>query len=355
MTIPRSKLVDTSLTRWYHCVSRCVRQAFLLSSGEGTGERADGNLLDRKAWLENRTRELDGIFAVSVAGFSVMHNHIHLLLRVDSEVSQAWTDAEVIDRWLRLYPPRGSGRQPLTEVLLKEIKAKILADPKRVAVLRERLGSLSWFMKCLKEPLARLANKSENRRGAFFEGRFKSIAVLDTEGLLAVCAYIDLNPVYAGLASTPEESEYTSCRARIEHVRQLGRVTDLKSAENGSVQSSQSNSGLEEGLWLIPIEDRRSLDSRREGIIPAFTLGNYLKLVDFTGRMVREGKCVIDREFDDILSRIQSTTGVWQQMIQRLRGGRLVGRFIAGSRERLRNHAHKLGLSRAMNLATVPL
>ena len=63
---------------------------------------------------------------------------------------------------------------------------------------RERLQSLSWFMKCLKEPLARLANREEQTRGAFFEGRFKSVAILDEESLLATCAYIDLNPVAAG-------------------------------------------------------------------------------------------------------------------------------------------------------------
>ena len=57
---------------------------------------------------------------------------------------------------------------------------------------RERLQSLSWFMKCLKEPLSRLANREEQTRGAFFEGRFKSVAILDEEALLATCASIDL-------------------------------------------------------------------------------------------------------------------------------------------------------------------
>ena len=59
-------------------------------------------------------------------------------------------------------------------------------------------------MKCLKEPLSRLANREEQTRGAFFEGRFKSVAILDEESLLATCAYIDLNPVAAGIAEVPE-------------------------------------------------------------------------------------------------------------------------------------------------------
>ncbi len=85
MTQPRSRIVDPSLTRWYHCISRCVRRAFLF---------AENHEFDRKDWLNGRLKELDAIFAVSVAGFSLMDNHLHLLLRIDPDVSQAWTPME---------------------------------------------------------------------------------------------------------------------------------------------------------------------------------------------------------------------------------------------------------------------
>lgn len=107
MTLPRSKLVDVSVTRWYHCISRCVRRAFLL------GEGSAGDTGDNKRWIEQRLKELDSIFAVSVGGFSVMDNHLHLLVRIDPDVAGGWTDAEVVERWHRLYPPRGSDRKPL--------------------------------------------------------------------------------------------------------------------------------------------------------------------------------------------------------------------------------------------------
>ena len=71
---------------------------------------------------------------------------------------------------------------------------------------RKRLSSLGWFMKCLKEPLARMANKQDGCRGTFFEERFKSIAILEEESLLSVCTYIDLNPMSAGIVELPEES-----------------------------------------------------------------------------------------------------------------------------------------------------
>ena len=103
MTIARSQLIDSSVARWYHCVSRCVRRAFLL--GEGTR--------DRKAWIESRLEELAQIFAIAVGGFSVMDNHLHILLRLDPEVANGWSDEEVVRRWGRLFPARDKSGQPL--------------------------------------------------------------------------------------------------------------------------------------------------------------------------------------------------------------------------------------------------
>jgi hypothetical protein len=122
-------------------------------------------------------------------------------------------------------------------------------------------------MKCLKEPLARLANREEQTRGTFFEGRFKSVAILDEESLLAVYTYIDLNPVTAGLVELPEASPHTSIKQRVENMQAQSRTGDLEAAQHGSVVGSRAAVGLEESLWLCPIEDRRALDSSREGMI----------------------------------------------------------------------------------------
>jgi len=126
-----------------------------------------------------------------------MDNHLHFLLRIDVEQASQWSAIEVAKRWMTLYLPHGSDRKPLnvTDEFLK-LKAD---NATWVAATRKRLSSLGWFMKCLKEPLARLANKQDGCTGAFFEGRYKSIAILDEEALLSVCAYIDLNPVGEGM------------------------------------------------------------------------------------------------------------------------------------------------------------
>jgi hypothetical protein len=225
-----------------------------------------------------------------------------------------------------------------------------LKHPEWVATARARLQSLSWFMKCLKEPLARLANFQDKTRGFFFEGRFKSVAILDEESLLAVCAYIDLNPVAAGIAIAPEASEHTSIKERVEHVEALGRTEDLIQAQKGSVAGSEAAAGIEESIWLCPIEDRRGIDSSREGMIEGFSLGRYLLRIDYTGRLFRQGKATLSREVAGIFERIGTTAETWQARMQKLSGGRLFGRFFAASRQRLGEVTQRLGLRRAVNL-----
>jgi REP element-mobilizing transposase RayT len=340
MTMARAHLVNVAVTRWYHCITRCVRRAFLLGEHEGN--------LDRKQWIEHRLQELSEIFAVSVGGFSVMDNHLHVLLRLDPDVATGWSDEDVVRRWGRLFPPRDKSRQPLP--VTREWVEWRLKDANWVTTARERLKSLSWFMKCLKEPLARLANRQDKTRGAFFEERFKSIGILDEESLLATCAYIDLNPVAAGIVEVPEASPHTSVSARVSHVKAQGRTAELEAAGQVGAAARQAWAGLEESIWLCPIEDRGGLDSARRGMLEGFSLGQYLLLVDYTGRLFREGKAAISAELAGILQRLGSSADRWQARLEKLKAGRLLGRFFAGTRARLREAALALGVHHLANL-----
>ncbi|MFN7889622.1 MAG: hypothetical protein ACK5OC_04985 [Pirellula sp.] len=135
MTTARFRLVDTKVTRWYHLVSRCVRSAWLLQD-DGTNNRKD--------WIDQRLNELDQIFAVSVGGFSVMDNHLHVLVRIDDEQAKTWSPLEVAKRWTRLFPPRGADRTPMkpTDEFL-QLRAN---NTEWVEEARKRLSSLVWFM-----------------------------------------------------------------------------------------------------------------------------------------------------------------------------------------------------------------
>jgi hypothetical protein len=99
-------------------------------------------------------------------------------------------------------------------------------------------------------------------------------------------------------------------------------------------------------------EDRRRIDSSREGMIEGFSLGSYLLLVDYTGRLFREGKAMISNEVAAIWDRIGTTAETWQARMKKLSGGRLFGRFFAASRQRLGEISQRLGLRRAVNLAS---
>jgi len=201
MPKPRAQLVSVEATTYYHCISRCVRRAFLCGEDHATGKNFD----HRKQWLVDKFKELAGVFAVDICAYAVMSNHFHLVLHIDREKARAWSDEEVKERYASLFPQRVED----CKMLPAEAKAT------RVATWRERLWSLSWFMRCLNESIARRANREDECSGRFWEGRFYSQALLDEGALLTCMSYVDLNPIRAGMACTVEESEFTSVRERL--------------------------------------------------------------------------------------------------------------------------------------------
>jgi hypothetical protein len=302
MPTPRSQLVDVSVTPWYHCISRCVRRAFLCGPG----------CEHRKQWLEDRLKELVGIFAVECGGFSLMDNHLHLLLRIDPPEAQGWSAEEVSRRWLTLFPLRDVSGQAIE--VSDERVAIFAAKPAWVEEMRRRLADLGWFMKCLKEPLARLANKEDRCSGAFWEGRYKSIAVLDEESLLATAAYIDLNPVAAGVASTPEESAHTSFKARFSHSKANGTAELL----HDGLSTLTRDPAQEAGLWLLPVDDDRSQGGARPGLHEGLTLSCYFRFVDASGRMIRAGKARLEADLAPIFERLHLDRHVLEATMAKL-------------------------------------
>jgi hypothetical protein len=198
MTVARSQLVDLDVTSCYHCTSRCVRRAHLC--GEGYEHR--------KQWIEDRLEELAGIFAISVFSYSVLDNHLHVVVQIDGpDLVATWSDHEVAQRWGKLYPPRDKKRKPLP-VTKEWIKQK-LKDPKWLARTRKRLALLGWFMKCLKEPLARRANAEDDVTGHFWESRYQSIAILDEESLFGAYLTAEVDSIFTRLGTTAETWKQT--------------------------------------------------------------------------------------------------------------------------------------------------
>ncbi|MXY57847.1 MAG: hypothetical protein F4029_17185 [Gammaproteobacteria bacterium] len=209
MATPRHLLVDPENECDYHLASRCVRRAFLCGVDEYTGR----NCSHRRTWLVDRLKQLSPCFAVDVYAYTVLSNHFHLVLRHDPLAHRWWSDEEVAWRWFEAFPPTEQGA--VVEALKPERRELMLDNPKRLARARCTLGSMSNFMKHLKQPIARRANLEDDCTGHFFEQRFYSGALLTEEALIAAMAYVDLNPVRAELAEHIEEIRETSICDRL--------------------------------------------------------------------------------------------------------------------------------------------
>jgi len=358
MALPRGRYVIEGQEGVYHCFSRCVRRAFLYGFDAFT--RRDFS--HRKAWLVERLRFLAGIFAIEVCAYAVMENHYHAILRTRPDIVAQWSDREVASRWLRLFPQyRDLSGSPLPPEE-KEISA--LADcPKRIAELRQRLSSLSWFMGRLNEFIARAANNEDKVKGRFWEARFKCQALLDEAAIAACMVYVDLNPIRAGLAGTPEESDFTSIQERIRAwqretmtaasvPREVAQGTqsgsfarDTQMPENvpsnltperiSAIGKNLEGAALSDG-WLCPIQS----DSQCRGILQ-MTATEYFDLVDKSGRMIRSDKrAAIDADLAPILLRIEANPEAWLETISRF-GSRF--RLAAGLLSNLRSFADLLG------------
>ena len=209
MTRPRKELVSVQDTPYYHVVSRCVRRSFLCGIDHSTGK--DYEL--RRQWIEDRIRILSSLFSIDICAYAVMSNHLHIVIKLCPSQAENWSDTEVVERWLSLFKgplliQQWHAGEPLCKAQLDTVSDMI-------AIYRQRLSNLSWFMKCLNEPIARQANQEDKCTGHFWESRYKSQALLTEEALLSCMAYVDLNPVRVGMANTPEESNHTSIKERI--------------------------------------------------------------------------------------------------------------------------------------------
>ena len=259
MTSARSTLINLDSTPYYHCMARCVRRAFLCGEDYLTGK----NYEHRKPWVVDRLKELAAIFAIDICAYAVMSNHYHAVLYVDRDRCQAWSGRDVLLRWTQLFSGPLLVQRFLANAPLD--RAELARVNEYAEEYRKRLQDISWFMRCLNEHLARKANEEDGCKGRFWEGRYKSQALLDEAAVLSCMAYVDLNPVRAGMATMPETSDFTSIQERIEQW--------------------QGGDGQKQPRLLRPLKTA----ARRRGVIP-FALADYFALVDWTGRAVRDDK-----------------------------------------------------------------
>ena len=296
MTRARSQQICCQDTPYYHCISRVVRRAFLC----GYDKTTQRDFEYRRQWVLDRLALIETVFCIDVCTYAIMSNHYHLVLYINKAEVNSLTDLEVIERWRKIYKgPDVIQRFIAGEKLSKEhhgLTAEI------VDKWRDRLEDISWFMRALNEPIARQANDEDNCTGHFWEGRFKSQALLDEQALLTCMAYVELNPIRAKMAETPETSDFTSIKQRIDE--------------------DQVNSSRQSLKCAIPSKNKLSLKKFSVGgcaltsEIP-YLYREYLELVDWSGRALRADKRgVIDRHLPSILTRLEIDEDEWCKAMQ---------------------------------------
>ncbi|PML78524.1 transposase [Enterovibrio norvegicus] len=311
MTKARFSLISIDATPYYHCVSRCVRRSFLC----GYDSDSQQSYEHRRGWIEKRLLALADAFCIDVCAYAIMSNHYHVVLHINVDRAKSLSERDVVERWLAFHRGPALVQRFLQGDTLSEAEAQRCSEI--IEEWRERLTSISWFMRLLNQHIAAEANKEDKCTGHFWEGRFKSQALLDEKALATAMAYVDLNPVRAAMADTPETSDHTSVKARIE------------SLKNEDITPPH----------LFPFAGYPR-ESMSEGL--PFRLMDYLELVDWTGRQCREGKRghIGGRE-PDLLKRLGFASAEWLEAYARVEKGSLVGtelsmRAVLGSLGRKR-------------------
>ena len=253
----RGEVIDPDQVQIVHCVQRCVRRAFLCGEDPVSGQSFE----HRREWIRSRLEFLASVFGVDCLTYTVMSNHIHLVLRSRPDVVATWSDQEVARRWLRLFPKRRNKDGSPAEPEQPEIDM-IVNQKELLAERRRRLSDLSWWMRCTAENIARRSNREDEVTGHFWEGRYRAQLLLDEASLLACAAYVDLNPVRAAMSETPEASEFTGAKDRIDDL--AGRAAGTRASTHAWERSRRrQRSG-----WMSPIEINEAADATGPDLNP---------------------------------------------------------------------------------------
>jgi len=298
MTRPRKALISLEDTPYYHITSRCVRRAYLCGVDHYSGQSYE----HRRQWVVDRIRLLSSLFAIDVCAYAVMSNHYHLVLKLCPDQHEALSDDDIMERWCALFKgplliQRYRGGEDL-----KPFERTTVSDI--VNVWRSKLASISWFMRCLNQPIARQANIEDKCTGKFWESRFTSQALKSGEALLSCMAYVDLNPVRAGIADRPECSHHTSIRERLQPEFDILQAIDDQIACGDLLD-------FKTPLKPLLSFENRLIKESQSGIL--FNFEEYLALLDWTGRIIRSDKRGnIDSTLPPILARLQISPDQWR-------------------------------------------
>lgn len=364
-----------------HCVQRCVRRAFLAGVDRVTGKDYSG----RREWIRRRLEALASVFGCDVLTYAVMSNHMHVILRTRPDVVAKWSDREAAIRWLRVFPGKRIDEH-LGEPTDHDVET-LVRDEERLAEVRRRLSDISWFMRALSEPIARMANKEDECTGRFWEGRFKAQRITDEAGLLACAMYVDLNPIRAALAESLDQAQHTSAYDRIqgekgqkmasaafdlvpierEEAAELLKNTPVEKLKRIKSQRRRKGTGRQvlRDAWLAPLQLHRQSTADKPQVSRSGTRASdkgflgmsqseYLRLLRWTGKEppMGEHKKKVPSSLQATVSRLGIDLSMWRDLVWNYK--RYFGNSrCAGSPESMSSHATRSGHRWAKGQASV--
>ena len=196
MRIRRTILVDPKRGQFFHVVSRVVDRRFIFGEKE-------------KTLFMRFMRQYEGFTGVQVVSYCLMSNHFHLLLYVPPR-PDVIPEEEVMRRMKCLY-----SKDQIKEFLsqLEELEGESFQKQREEFLdkFRIRMFNLSQFVRELKLRFSKYFNAFNDRKGTLWEERFRcSLIEGKPNALMNTAAYIELNPVRAGLVNHPKEYRWCS-------------------------------------------------------------------------------------------------------------------------------------------------
>ena len=232
----------------YHCVSRVVDRRFVF----GDEERGKFRMF---------MRMMENFSGCRVLSYCVMSNHFHILLEVPPMPIGGLSDAELLKR-LGVFYGENFVKFVADELLAARTEGGVAGgNPERVTEIHsrftKRMHDLSDFMKTLLQRFTRWFNRTHNRTGTLWEDRFKSVIVESGTAARTMAAYIDLNPVRAGMVEDPADYRWSSYGEAVGG----GPRGNGKKAREGLVRAitSDTDTGFDAGEWKVASKRYRRL------------------------------------------------------------------------------------------------
>ncbi len=318
MRKPRLKVPSTLQPGWYHCVSRVVDRQYLLDD-------------DAKELFVSLMREYEAFCGVHILTYCILSNHFHILLEVPERPVEGLPEAEILRRLEGLSGMNQSGTIRQGFEALRESPAAYEAFRQKIL---GRMWDVSAFMKLLKQRFTQTFNRRHGRKGTLWEERFRSVLVDGAgQALATMAAYIDLNPVRAGLVDDPKDYRWCGYAAAVARGRGRGYVTVLRGLGQGELSQTKALEVYRQWLFEQGLEDegvredgmpmRRGFD--REQVLAVVAAKGRLPLRDYLRLRVRyfvDGAVLGSRGFvDEIFARYRERFGPKRRTgARRLRG-----------------------------------